>query len=104
MPAKDFYHEVVKEALIKEGWTITHDPLRLPIGKTKVYIDLGAEKLLGAERDGEKIAIEIKSFVGLSNIADLELALGQFLLYEFILEIGRPSTKTLSCIIRNDLQ
>ena len=29
MPARDFYHDVVKLALIADGWTITHDPLVL---------------------------------------------------------------------------
>jgi hypothetical protein len=29
MPAKDIYHETVKNALIKDGWTITDDPLKL---------------------------------------------------------------------------
>jgi hypothetical protein len=27
MPARDFYHDVVKAALITDGWTITDDPL-----------------------------------------------------------------------------
>jgi hypothetical protein len=27
MPAKDIYHDTVKNALIKEGWTITPDQL-----------------------------------------------------------------------------
>jgi hypothetical protein len=46
MPAKDHYHETVKNALIKDGWTITHDPLILRLSKKKLYIDLGAEQLL----------------------------------------------------------
>ncbi len=35
MPAKDIYHETVKNAMLKAGWTITHDPyhLRLIRGK-----------------------------------------------------------------------
>lgn len=44
-------------------------------------IDLGAEKLLAAEREGEKIAVEIKSFLSPSAITDFHLALGQFLNY-----------------------
>lgn len=27
MPSRDIFHDTVKHALIKEGWTITHDPL-----------------------------------------------------------------------------
>ena len=63
MPAKDIYHETVKNALIKDGWTITHDPLVLRWGTTDVYVDLGAEQLLAAEKNEQKIAVEIKSFV-----------------------------------------
>ncbi len=62
MPAKDRYHDIVKQALIREGWIITHDPYRLFIGKRKAYIDLGAERVIGAEKDGERIAVEIKVF------------------------------------------
>jgi len=74
MPARDIYHETVKKALIKDGWTITHDPLILRWGATDVYIDLGAEQLLAAEKEGRKIAVEIKSFLGKSNVDDLEKA------------------------------
>jgi hypothetical protein len=48
MPARDKYHDAVRNALIKDGWTITHDPLRLVWGKRDMYVDLGAKKLLGA--------------------------------------------------------
>ena len=76
MPAKDIYHETVKNPLIKDGWTITHDPLVLRWGTNDVYVDLGAEQLLAAEKRGQKIAVEIKSFVGRSDVDDLEKALG----------------------------
>jgi hypothetical protein len=86
MPAKDIFHSVVRAALIKDGWTITHDPLPLTLGEKNLYIDFGAERLLAAERAGNRIAVEIKSFVGSSELHDLEEALGQFLLYRAILE------------------
>ncbi|MDJ1174633.1 element excision factor XisH family protein [Roseofilum capinflatum] len=84
--AKDIYHETVKTALIKDGWTITDDPLRLKFGGRMTYVDLGAEKLLAAEKQGERIAIEIKSFLNPSPIKDLEQALGQYILYSQVLE------------------
>lgn len=90
MPAKDIYHETVKNALIKDGWLITHDPLVLRWGATDVYVDLGAEQLLAAEKLGQKIAVEIKSFVGRSDVDDLEKALGQYLLYHDILAQREP--------------
>ena len=63
MPARDIYHANVKNALIKDGWKITHDPLKLELGGKDMYVDLGAERLLAAEKGGEQIAVEIKSFV-----------------------------------------
>jgi hypothetical protein len=80
MSAKDKLHEAVRNALIKDGWNITDDPLYLKISeKIDFYIDLGAEKLISAEKEGEKIAVEIKSFIGKSNIFEFHAALGQFL-------------------------
>ena len=56
MPTKDIFHNTVRIGLEKEGWTITDDPLYLDFGGVEIYIDLGAERLISAEREGEKIA------------------------------------------------
>ncbi|WP_204105469.1 MULTISPECIES: XisH family protein [Spirulina sp. CCY15215] len=89
--AKDKFHESVKQALIKEQWTITHDPLRIEFGEEdKIQIDLGAKQILGAERTGQKIAVEIKSFLNDSAMFDFHLALGQFLNYRLVLEEIEP--------------
>ncbi|MFO5439759.1 MAG: element excision factor XisH family protein [Dolichospermum sp.] len=85
MMAKDKFHDVVKNALIKEGWTITNDPLFIQFGGVDLYVDLGAEKMLAAQKDNEKIAVEIKSFLGDSTISDFHQALGQLLNYRLIL-------------------
>ena len=78
--AKDIYHEAVKIALIKDGWTITEDPLRLKFGGRMTYVDLGAEKLLAAQKEGQQIAVEVKSFLNPSPVKDLEQALGQYIM------------------------
>lgn len=91
MPSRDIYHNTVKNVLVKDGWIITADPLRLKVGRKKVYIDLGAERLLCAEKDTRKIAVEIKSFIGPSDVADLEQALGQYILYQKILAKQQPN-------------
>lgn len=70
---------------------ITDDPLRLEVGGTKFEIDLGAESLLAAERQGQKIRVEIKSFLGESPLTDYHVALGQFLNYRLALEISQPA-------------
>lgn len=77
MPAKDIYHNTVKNALIKDGWTITHDPLRIRLARGRnLFVDLGAYRLLAAQRLTEKIAIEVKSFTRPSDMKDLEEAVG----------------------------
>ncbi|MCY7329885.1 MAG: XisH family protein [Saprospiraceae bacterium] len=55
--ARDKFHQEVRNALENEGWEITNDPLYLKVGQIPIHIDLGAEKLIGAERGGEKIAV-----------------------------------------------
>jgi len=90
MPAKDIYYDTARSVLLKDGWTITHDPFVLRWGTTDVFIDLGAEQLLAAERHGQKIAVEVKSFVGRSDVDDLEKALGQYILYHDILAKTEP--------------
>ncbi|MBW4670055.1 MAG: XisH family protein [Cyanomargarita calcarea GSE-NOS-MK-12-04C] len=90
MGAKDLFHNAVKVALEKEQWVITSDPLKLEVGGTKLEIDLGAERLLAAERQGKKIAVEVKSFLGDSPLTDYHAALGQFLNYRLALEINEP--------------
>ncbi len=90
MPARDIYHDHCKNSLIKDDWSITHDPLRIQWGPKDMYIDLGAEQLLAAEKVGRKIAVEIKSFVGSSEIEDLKYALGQYVLYRNVLNQTEP--------------
>jgi len=93
MPAKDIYHDTVKAALIKDGWTITHDPLTIRLTRKKLYVDLGAERLIAAQRDTERIAVEVKSFTRASDMKDLEDALGQFVLYTHLLARYDPERR-----------
>ncbi|MEL7245585.1 MAG: element excision factor XisH family protein, partial [Cyanobacteria bacterium J06573_2] len=86
MPAKDFYHDTVVEALISDGWEITDDPFLLSYGGRELYVDLAAEKTtIAAQKDNRKIAVEIKSFLKPSPVRDLEEAAGQYSIYQSIL-------------------
>jgi XisH protein len=87
MAAKDLFHEAVKQALIKEQWIITADPLKIKIEGVKLEIDLAAEKVFAAEKVGRKIAVEVKSFLNPSTITDFHAALGQFLNYRLALQM-----------------
>jgi hypothetical protein len=86
--ARDIYHQSVKEALEKEGWIVTHDPYLISRKtRNKPYeVDLGAEKIIIAERGLEYIAIEIKSFLGSSVTYDFHAAFGQYGIYRYFLE------------------
>ena len=103
MPAKDIYHAPCVRALQNDGWNITHDPLRVTIGRRDVLIDLGAESIVAAERNGERIAVEIKSFVHISEVQDLKDALGPFVLYEEALSRStNESDRVLYLAIRKE--
>ncbi len=90
MSRRDTHHQAVKNALIKDGWTITDDPLRIRYGGVDFFVDLGAEKLLAAEKEGQRIAVEIKSFIGASEISEFYIALGQYLSYRTALRRAQP--------------
>jgi hypothetical protein len=90
--ARDIVHQIVKETLINDGWTITHDPYLLGDYNPEWEIDFGAEKLIAAERDSEKIAVEAKSFLESSFAYEFHKILGQYLNYRMGLshiETGR---------------
>lgn len=93
MPKLDLIHNSVKNALIKDGWSITDDPYIIQYRRTILYADLGAERPLAAERDGLKIVVEVKSFIGASKIQDLKEALGQYDIYRYLLEETAPDHK-----------
>ena len=86
MPAKDIYHNAVKNALIKDGWKISDDPYIIEYRKTKLYADLGAERPIAVERNQEKLVVEVKSFVGTLKLQDLKEALGQYDIYRYLLD------------------
>lgn len=65
-------------------------------GLRQLQIDLGAERLLGAQREGEQIAVEVKSFVAPSAVSEFHTALGQFLNYRVALKIKEPQRLLVS--------
>ncbi len=102
MPARDQLHEHVRRALVNDGWTITHDPLHLRWGTKDMYVDLGAQRFLGAEKGDRKIAVEVKSFRSPSLMDALEKSIGQFILYDDVLERVEPD-RTLYLAVSADV-
>lgn len=93
MSARDRFHELVRTALEKERWIITHDPYHIDLGFVDFYIDLGAELLLAATKDDRKIAVEIKTFLAASTISEFHTAIGQFINYRIALEDDDPQRR-----------
>ncbi len=91
--AKDIFHQALRKALEDDGWLITEDPYRIKVMDTNYEVDLGAEKVVAAERNGIKIAVEIKSFSGLSFAYEFHGALGQYLNYAAFMELQEPDRK-----------
>ncbi len=98
MPRLDIIHNSVKNALIKDGWLITDDPYIIQYRKTTLYADLGAERPIAAERGGQKLVVEVKSFIGTSKIQDLKEALGQYDIYRYLIEETAPERKLYMAI------
>lgn len=105
--ARDKIHEAVKNALIKDGWTITADPYQLKdkIGRLELEADLAAERSIAAEKGTRRIVVEIKSFLGRSLITEFYSALGQYLTYYRLLEKSEPDRElflAVSSVVFND--
>jgi len=93
MPQYDLYHNEVKSSLLKDGWTITDDPFTLEYKGLRLYADLGAEKIFAAEKQQQKIVVEIKVFNQPSLITELEKTLGQYNIYQSLIKRVEPERK-----------
>ncbi|CAD0224160.1 FdxN element excision controlling factor XisH-like protein [Planktothrix agardhii] len=103
MPRKDIYHDAVKNALIKDGWTITADPYPLEYEDVELYPDLAVEKVISEEQKQRKIIIEIKSFISSSLMKDFELALGQYILYRDLIQLAQDEYQEIYLAIKDEI-
>ncbi|MEB3117270.1 MAG: element excision factor XisH family protein, partial [Limnothrix sp.] len=90
MPAKDLYHNAIKNALITDGWTILADPYRISYEDADLYADLAAARPLAVAKDNHKIVVEIKTFSGPSPLTSFHAALGQYVFYRDLIRATAP--------------
>jgi hypothetical protein len=64
MPARDIIHGAVKAALIKDGWTITHDPFYLELDEKYGFVDLAAERCIAAQKEEQKLPLRSRASPG----------------------------------------
>ena len=86
MPRLDSIHNAVKNSLIKDRWKIIADPYILEYNTAKLYADLAADRTIAAEKLEQKIIVEVKSFLGTSIVQNFKEALGQYDIYQCIIE------------------
>ncbi|NJK46050.1 MAG: fatty-acid oxidation protein subunit alpha [Pleurocapsa sp. SU_196_0] len=104
--ARDLFHDAVRNALEKNGCISRTTLISCRYGSSDDQVDLGAEGLVGAEREGQRIAIEIKSFLGRSPQHQLHEAIGQFVNYRILLETVEPERElylAVTDVVFNDL-
>ena len=89
MPARDIFHEAVKQALSKDGW-FNIVLMTLRYGVTKLEIDLSAERFFAAQKADIQIAVEVKSFATPSVVYEFHQALGQYVNYRMVLRRLQP--------------
>ena len=90
MPRKDLYHDVVKTALEKDGCRIVKEDLPISSGGINFFVDIEAEAMYVAEREGEQIAVEVKTFQGQSLVQNMHEAFGKYILYRYAIVAERP--------------
>jgi hypothetical protein len=101
--AKDLYHQAIKNALVKDGWTITGDPYPLEYEDLELYPDLAVEKFISETQSQRKIIIEIKSFISLSLVKDFELALGQYIIYRNLIRLIQDEYQEIYLAIKDEI-
>ncbi len=83
---------------------ITADPYLIRYKDVDLFADLAAEEPIAAERQGQKIVVEVKSFLSPSPMRDFEMALGQYIVYRNLIQLTAPEYSLYLAIKENSYQ
>jgi hypothetical protein len=83
LPAKDYHHDTVIRALVKDGWTITGEQIKIIVEDRNLFIDIEASRA----SDNQMALIEVKELDAVSSPIDaLASAIGKYFLYRVALK------------------
>lgn len=93
MAREDRDHQAVCRALINDGWTITQQQAILRFRSSSFFgkLDMVATAAITATQNQRTIVVEVKSFRPSLKMAELEKAVGQYLIYKSWLLRERPN-------------
>ena len=74
-----------------EHYTVRYEELT-------IFPDIAAERMLAAQRGLQKIAVEVKSFLGRSTAQEVRDAIGQYVMYQTYLAEVEPERKVYLAI------
>ena len=99
MPARGRYHQQVRTALEKDGWTITQDAFRVSYGGHELTAEFAAER----EREGDSpecIAVQVATGDTDPSSVGFQRTLGRFMLCDMVLSEMRSPRRLFLAITR----
>jgi hypothetical protein len=101
LPAKDRHHDTVIRALIKDGWKITGEQVKLIVEDRYLWIDIEAAKTTS----DLIVLVEVKEFDDVeSPIETLASAIGKYFLYRAVLAETKIKTPLYMAVTQTAYQ
>jgi hypothetical protein len=88
MPAPDTIHDAVKNALVKAGWLITHDPYVIQFEEITLFADLGAERAWRLNLAATRSWLKLRAL-----LADRQSKISNLLAEEIVVWTKSPTTE-----------
>jgi hypothetical protein len=90
MPTQDMYYDAVKNALRKDGWRVTYTDFPLKSRASSHAEGRWDGPLLAAEKDERRVAVAVNSFIGRSNLTDIQQTLQPLAISRLLIHAIEP--------------